>query len=175
MSSAAPPPPPAPRRIPRQPRPPIEITFEDSSSVPPSRAATRNSLYHVQKALVSPRVLTAVAVISGWAWAGAQYIAGSARQSDLDTAVQRIDALQQQVQQIKVDSTTALDVGRQCVAQQGAAALAMKALVGQVARGRGRSETQKHNEQVAAESRFSLAISEGRPFHEAVRVGLTDD
>lgn len=175
MSESLPPPqpPPPPKR--RPPPRPIDIVFENAS-VPPRPPATpvRNSMYHVQKALVSPRVLAAVAAISGWAWAGAQYVAGSARQSDLGAAVLRIDALQAQLQQVKVTADTALVGTQQCVAQQGAAALAMRAIVGQIARQRGRSEQQKRNEQAAAESRYSTAITAGTPLHEAARIALTE-
>lgn len=138
-------------------------------------AAVRNSLYHVRKALVSPRVLAAVVAVSGYAWAGAQYVAGTARQSDLQTAVLRIDALQQQLQTAKAESAAALDVGRQCVAQQGASSLALKALVGQIAAQRGRTERTRRSEQNAAEARYATAIGEGQQPHEAVRAALTDE
>jgi hypothetical protein len=172
-ASLPPAPPPSRRRPP--PRPPVDITFVDASvPPPPPPPPARNSFYHVQKALMSPRVLAAVAAISGWAWGAAQYVAGSARQSDLDTAVLRLDAVQTELQQVKVNAATALTGVQQCVAQQGAIALTMRAIVGQIARQRGRTELQKRNEQAAAESRYSTAITDGKPPHEAARIALLE-
>lgn len=171
--------PPAPPAIGRKARRPVAITFANSSqsapvvsSLPPSPPPKRSSFYHAHRALLSPRVLGAIAIVSGWAWAGAQYIAGSARNSDLQTAVQRINLLTAELEQVKLNTQAALTGAQQCVAQQGAQALTMRALVGQIARQRGRSDHQKSNEQAAAESRYSTAIAEGRPPYEAARVAL---
>ncbi len=123
---------------------------------------------------MSPRVLGGVALISGWAWAGAQYVAGSARQADLHAAEIRIDKLQAQLQEVTVTANTALSGARECVQQLGAQALATRAIVGQIARQRGRSDHQKRNEQAAAESRYSTALTDGKPPHEAARIALND-
>jgi hypothetical protein len=154
-------------------RRPVEISFADPS-LPPAAPPPRNSVYHAQKALTSPRVLGALALVSGWAWAGAQYVAGSARQSDLAAAQLRIDKLQASLQEVTVTANTALTGAQECVKQLGAQALATRAIVGQIGRQKGRSDHQKRNEQAAAESRYSTAITDGKAPHEAARIALGD-
>ena len=171
-----------PPRKPTRPQRPVDIVFEGLSvppapEVPTASRTSRNSLYHVQKALLSPRVLAFVVGVSGYVWAGAQYVAGSARQADLDKAEHRIEKLEEKLagyDELVINANAALTGAQQCTQQLGAQALATRAIVGQIARQRGRTEHQKRNEQAAAESRYNTAVADGKPPHEAARIALYD-
>jgi hypothetical protein len=130
-----------------------------------------DSLRAVAHAVTSPRVWAAVAVGSGWIFAGGVWVAGSARKSDVELVG---ETAKDAASAAAVASTRATDANRRALAAQESAALAYRALVGVLARDRARGARAelRDREQQAAQVRYDNAIHEGQTPASAVRTAL---
>jgi hypothetical protein len=129
-----------------------------------------HSLRAAARAVSSPRVLGVIAALSGWAFAAATYVAGTARQTDLK-------ALEQQVRELVVTAEAAekhaTEAGQRALSMQESAALSYRALVGLCARAKGgNNAAARRNAEADAELRYSRALTDGLPPAAAIRSAL---
>jgi len=101
-------------------------------------------------------------------FAAASYVAGTARQSDLVTLRSDLGVLRDRVETV---SQHADDAGRRALATHDAAALAYRAIAGELARGRA-TPTTRDRDQAVAETRFDRAIIDGLSPAAALREAL---
>jgi hypothetical protein len=132
-----------------------------------------DSMRAAAHAATSPRVWTIIGMISGWGFAAAVYVAGTARQSDLVTlktdlgvATAALDAKQ------VITESHATEAGQRAMALQNSSALAFRAITGLCARSRGTNPQARDREETAAQFRYDQALTGGLPIHDAMRKAL---
>jgi hypothetical protein len=133
-----------------------------------------DSLRAAAHAVSSPRVWAILGAVSGWAFAGAVYVAGTARQSDVVTLQTDLrNAIAANVAANATAEQHATEAGRRALAVQDSSALAFRTLTGACARARGGSSVlARDREENAAETRYDRALADGVAMHVAIRKAL---